>query len=374
MHKTLLTRLILGNEEKDRLNVTFSEYQTAWNFVSEYIFINKTKNRLKIHHATYLKIREMVPNLPSGLVQEARNDCIAKYKSIKSNKHKINGAPKLHNVAIRYDKRSLSFKNNQFSIAVSGGKRIKGTFQTYKFLEKHMHYPMFAPLIFKKDGEFWIGFTFNVPESPSTGEGVIGVDLGERRLAFTSENVKIPATELNKLRRRTRFLRAALQRKGTKSAKRKLKRIHRREYRQSRDVVHRTVNQILQTSANVVAIEDLHFKSKKYRKGANRRRNAVPFAEFRRILEYKAPLVGKCVVAVHPFRTSIEDHRGLPDGKRQGCRYLASDGKQFDADFNAACNIRNKILRNIPTSKVPSGQVVVNQLIVDGSHLQATSL
>ncbi len=374
MHKTIITRLILESKEKQRLELTFSDYQTSWNFVSSYIFENNIKNRLKIHHATYSKVRGIVPDLPSGLVQEARNDCIAKYKSIKSNNHKITGAPKLHNIAIRYDKRSLSFKNNQFSIAVSGGKRIKGTFQTYKFLDKHMHYPMFAPLIFKKDGEFWIGFTFNVPESPSTGEGIVGVDLGQRRIAFTSENVKIPATELNKLRRRTRFLRSALQRKGTKSAKRKLKRIRRREYRQSRDVVHRAVNQVLQTSANIIAIEDLHFKPKKYRKGANRRRNAVPFAEFRRILEYKAPLVGKRVVAVNPFRTSLEDHRGLPDGKRQGCRYLASDGKQFDADFNAACNIRNKVLRNIPASEVPSGQVVVNQLIVDGSHSQAAPL
>jgi hypothetical protein len=40
--------------------------------------------------------------------------------------------------------------------------------------------------------------------------------------------------------------------------------------------------------------------------------------------------------------TSRDDYRGLEKGKRQGCRYFTSDGKVFDADWNAAINIAQR--------------------------------
>lgn len=384
MHKTILSKLILDEVSQAKLECTFRDYQTAWNSVSQYVFESKIRNRNKVHHATYYKLRKELNDFPSGLLQEARNDAIAKFKTIQSNKHKIDKAPKLKNVSIRYDKRSLRFKDNQFSISVSGnkGKRIKGTFQTFKFLEKHLHYKMLAPIIFKRDGEFLIGFTFEVPESPSSGEGTIGVDMGLRRLAVTSDKKVISSKELNRLRRKTRFLRAALQRKGTKSAKRHLKKIRRLEKRQSRDVMHRAANEILRTNANAIAIEDLDLRMRKFRKSSNRRRGSIPLSEFRRILEYKAPLVGKRIIAVSPVNTSLDDHRGLPRGKRVGCRYIGSDSFQMDADWNAACNIRDRALgvrkdsalSNNPTSQLLGGQAAVNRPIVgDGIHGSLTS-
>jgi len=43
-----------------------------------------------------------------------------------------------------------------------------------------------------------------------------------------------------------------------------------------------------------------------------------------RILTYKAPLHGKVVETVDPRNTSKDDHRGIKQGKRLGCRYYAS--------------------------------------------------
>ena len=48
------------------------------------------------------------------------------------------------------------------------------------------------------------------------------------------------------------------------------------------------------------------------------------------------------MVTVNPAYTSKNDYRGIKKGKRQGCRYYASDNKVFDADWNASINIANR--------------------------------
>jgi len=68
----------------------------------------------------------------------------------------------------------------------------------------------------------------------------------------------------------------------------------------------------------------------------------APFYLFKEILTYKALLLGKKVKTVNPAYTSQNDHRGLERGKRKGCRYYASDGVVFDADWNASINIARK--------------------------------
>lgn len=65
----------------------------------------------------------------------------------------------------------------------------------------------------------------------------------------------------------------------------------------------------------------------------------------RNILTYKAPLLGKRIKTVNPAYTSQRDHRGLPGGERKGCRFKASDGVMFDADWNAAINIALKYVQ-----------------------------
>ena len=90
-------------------------------------------------------------------------------------------------------------------------------------------------------------------------------------------------------------------------------------------------------------MEDLSgIKSKNKGKKFNNRQSQVPYFELRRILTYKAQLLGKEVVTVDPSYTSKNDHRNIEKGIRKGCRYYASDGKIFDADWNAAINIANR--------------------------------
>ena len=68
----------------------------------------------------------------------------------------------------------------------------------------------------------------------------------------------------------------------------------------------------------------------------------MPFYLLLEILSYKALLKGKKVVTINPYNTSQDDYRGIEKGIRKGCRYYASDGKVFDADWNASINIATR--------------------------------
>src|SRR3989440_37543 len=70
-------------------------------------------------------------------------------------------------------------------------------------------------------------------------DGFIGVDLGIVNIATTSTGHRTAGRKLNRYRRRQLVLRAKLQKKGTKSAKRLLRKQRRAESRRAKDVNHR---------------------------------------------------------------------------------------------------------------------------------------
>src|SRR5690625_1660599 len=92
-----------------------------------------------------------------------------------------------------------------------------------------------------QDGHWFLSATCEVPEQPlnTAPEGFVGVDLGIVEIATTSTGDRFAGRRLNRYRRRQNRMRAKLQAKGTKSAKRVLKRRRRREARRARDVNHR---------------------------------------------------------------------------------------------------------------------------------------
>lgn len=363
MKKTILAKLKV--EESERILKTFSAYKEAWQYISNHVFKTSCRDRKKIHEATYAEVRNLVPELNSALCQQARDAVLGAYRSAKSNGHILKVPAKLKNVSIRFDKRTASIKGNILSFCALGGRRIKAEIQDFPFLSKCRTYKCLAPLIFYKKGQFWVALTFDIPEKTAREGNIVGVDMGIRVFFATSEGKLYKAKNLNRLRRKTKFLKRELQRKGTQSARRKRKRIGDKEKRQSRNATHIAVNELLKTDASIFAVEELDLRAKKYRKSSNRRRFSVPLSEFIRILTYKGKLVGKSVVQVNPSFTSQDDCRGLERGERLGGKYIGVDGFIMHADINAACNIalRAKAFGlNNPASVVYfGGQAHVNE-------------
>jgi putative transposase len=92
---------------------------------------------------------------------------------------------------------------------------------------------------------------------------IIGIDLGVTNIAVDSDGEIFRGTHINNVRIRYAKLRAKLQRKGTKSSKRLLRKRNRRESRFAKDLNHciskKVVKKAERTSRGI-ALENLMVK------------------------------------------------------------------------------------------------------------------
>jgi IS605 OrfB family transposase len=335
-----------SKEDQNLLLQTFEIHKNIWNYISTYIFANKLKAWGKdVHEATYHKCRKKFPTSPSQIIIRARDDIVATYKTIKSNKQKLNQAPIKENLSIRLDKRLYTLQKDSIKLTTVD-KRIICKLKLYKKLEELFQYEVCDPLIFVRNNKIYLALTFNTPEPIHTPNQCVGVDLGLNRLAVTSEGKMISGKDYIKHKRKIRYLKRQLQSKKrtrtkkTDSARKHLKKLKRKEHNFSKNYIHHVVNELLKTKCNTLVLEDLSsLKDKNRGRLMNNKLSQLPFFELLTILKYKAQTLGKRVETVNPSYTSKDDYRGITPGKRVGCRYYASDGKVWDADHNAAINI-----------------------------------
>jgi IS605 OrfB family transposase len=335
-----------SEEDKKLLLSTFEIHKNIWNYISKYVFTHKLKAWSKdVHNATYHKCKTKFPNSPSQIIIRAREDVIATYKTIKSNKHKIEKEPLKNNLSIRLDKRLYTLSKESIKLTTVD-KRIICKLKLYKKLEEMFKYEVKDPLIFVRKDKIYLALTFDTPKPIFNPNQCVGIDLGLNRMAVTSEGKIISGSDYIKTKRKIRYLKRCLQRnkrtrtKKTDSARKHLKKLRKKEFNYSNNYMHHLANELLKTEANIVVLEDLS-SLKDFSKGKlqNNKLSQVPFHKLLTIITYKAQALGKRVETVNPAYTSKEDYRGLEKGIRKGCRYYASDGLVLDADLNASINI-----------------------------------
>jgi IS605 OrfB family transposase len=233
--------------------------------------------------------------------------------------------------------------------------------ETYQFCD---------PLINERNNEIWISLTFDVPELPVKQDSACGVDLGIRIAAATSEGKFYRDKKFNHEKRKLRFqkrkLRSAADR-GSKTARRQLRKLGRKERNKNLNQTHHLTNKILSdSSASVIVLEDLTKLKRNLKKGnPYKNQNSisqVPFYQIRQVLTYKAPLYGKTVICVDPKYTSQIDHRtGKKDGARKGRRFYCKDGIVLDSDNNAAINIAKRSKLPVSYLTILDGQVIADR-------------
>jgi IS605 OrfB family transposase len=197
------------------------------------------------------------------------------------------------------------------------------------------------------------------PEVGSTGD-VVGVDLGVTRAAVTSDNRFQGERRWRELEARDFRLRRRLQKKGTKSAKRHLRRLAGKTARRRRDHDHVVSKRIVQglPAGCTLAVENLtHIRSRVRAHKANggqRRLHSWSFAILRAFLLYKAQERGIGVQGVDPRHTSqtcsrcgYQHRRNRLSQSEFRCR---SCGFQLNADLNGSRNIAAKHLASRGTS------------------------
>lgn len=357
-HITYNVELIFPSKsDRDYWSDLMDASMQAYNMCSNIVDSNNIKLGLnEIHKVTYSILREEFPIIPSQGIIKIYKDVLSAYRSIRTNKHKNAKIATKKHPSMRLDKR-LYANLNKTGISLTSVKknsRCRCNFKIYDKISKLFDkYIPCDPLIFKRDNKFYLSVSFNVPVLALKDETCIGVDLGERRLAVSSDGIVFSDKKYNKRRRQIRYLKRCLQSKGTKSARKHLRKLKHKELCQSNTICHNIANNIIKsTDASIIVLEDLkNIKQKtnkikgtnKLNTGHNRRFNQVPLYKLKQILTYKALLNGKRVETVSPFLTSQKDCiTGKQDGKRQNRRYYSSTGKVFDSDWNAAINIACK--------------------------------
>ncbi len=200
-------------------------------------------------------------------------------------------------------------------------------------------------------GRWYVSFAVEVPQPaplPAAG-AVVGLDLGIKDFAATSDGQKIP--NLRRLARRERSLaryqrRMARCQKGSANrakAKAKVARAHRKVRASRADFLHRTSTRLVRDH-DVIVIEDLAVKNMLRNRPLAKAIADSGWGTFRRLLEYKAARAGRHLIVTDRF---------YPSSKTcSACGHLLTElslstrawqcpscGTRHDRDVNAAKNI-----------------------------------
>jgi IS605 OrfB family transposase len=214
-----------------------------------------------------------------------------------------------------------------------------------------------AKLLFK-NGKFILHQVIEVAEAPiKPVTDFLGVDLGVKNIAYDSDNSGYAGAHLNNLRKRHLRLRAKLQKKQTKSAKRLLKKRSKKETRFASDVNHQISKKLVlkaQVSNRGLAIENLKGIRKVAEKGSKKSKaqrqslNSWAFFQLRAFITYKCQLYGVDLRVVDPSYTSVtcpqcgcRNKKNRLTRDRFRCFVCSHTGY---SDLIAASNIRAKAL------------------------------
>jgi IS605 OrfB family transposase len=158
--------------------------------------------------------------------------------------------------------------------------------------------------------KFYLLAVCEVEEAPQyDADQFLGVDLGIVNIAADSDGVIHSGSHVNKVRHRNRNLRKNLQKKGTKSAKRRLKKMSGRESRFVHDTNHVLAKSIVEKAKRTrrgIALEDLKGirNRARARKPQRTALNSWAFSDLGMKIVYKARRAGVPVVYVDPAYTS----------------------------------------------------------------------
>jgi len=342
--RTITLKLQVPDGCSSALLDTMRAYSTAFSISAQWGFDNRVWNKVENHKATYRVVRETVPDLPSSLVQGARDCACEALKAVK-----CKTVPERKPLAaMRYNQRVIRVNLiHGFATIASVKGRIKATFPISEYHRQYLTWTVTSSTISydRKKKVFYLHTSVEHPDvEPVQEVKVLGIDRGIVNIAVCSDNTFFNSRQVKRVRSKYAHLRQDVQSKGTRSAKRKLRKIAGRERRFVTDTNHCISKQIVESDYTVFALEDLskirvqNRKSKEF----NRKLNNWSFYELEQFLQYKAEALGKQVTFVDPRYTSQKcsvcghTYKGNREGSSFRCRKC---GFQLHADLNAARNI-----------------------------------
>lgn len=362
----------------EMIKPTIEAYTKAFNFVCQVGWDDSDSNGVSLHNKTYFKTREY---LPSQLAVSARMKATEAIKAVKTRlKKKLKATcPQAKQASIRFDARSYNvwFDRNEISLLTVGG-RIKVPVSVPEYFQQYLTWKRCSADLFIRKNKVFLNIVFSkdITDPDLTGE-VVGIDRGIKKIAVTSEKQFFGGGEIKKVSKRYEKLRTALQTRGSKSAKRHLQKISKKENRFRTDTNHVITKRIVESlnPGTVIALEDLTGirQTARLRKKQRKDLNKWNFFQFEQYLTYKAEARGMKIERVDARYTSQ---------KCSACGYISRSNRQSQAVFkckhcgfslNADLNASRNIRQNYLDATCYPGRAAVNPLIV-GSRINSTDL
>lgn len=342
-------RLLPDQDQAMLLRETLERCNKACSWIAATAHEKSIRRQYDIHHAVYTETRTRF-----GLTAQAAVRCISKVAdSLKAGEENTIRTFRQH-AAQPYDERIFRLlPDDRVSIWTLAG-RIVVPFvcgdRQRKVLARAKGQ---ADLTLVRD-KWMLALTCDIDGNPVYEPiDVLGIDLGVVNLACDSSGFTYTGKEVENVRRRQHNRRRALQKVGTRSAKRALRRASGRQARFQRHTNHCIAKAIVadaERGRSAIALEDL--EGIRDRVKASRRQRARlhnwGFHELRSLIGYKAMLSGALVLLVDPRNTSRQcsccgliDKRNRPNRDQFKCIGCGFSGP---ADHNAAINIRQRAL------------------------------
>jgi len=309
MNLTLKIKLLTDEEQYNSLLSAMRIFNQACNYISELAFNSKTFSKIKIQQICYYDVRRDF-GLSSQMVVRAIGKVAESYKADKKALHIFKDTG-----AMVYDDRILSFKGLEYASLLTLDGRVEipmmiAEYQRGVLMGRRVRGQ--ADLILDNN-IFYLMLVIELPDKPIfDADKFLGVDMGIVNIAVDSTGETFSGSKVNNIRRRNAKLRAKLQSKGTKSAKRLLKKRSKKERRFAADINHCISKKIVGKAKALglgIALEDLtgiRKNEKTVRKPQRQRLSSWSFYQLRCFIQYKAELNGVPVVLVDPRNTSRE--------------------------------------------------------------------
>jgi putative transposase len=382
MQRTIRLELTPSPAQAVSLAETRRLFTAAFNRFVELGWQEGVSNATKLHYLAYYTVRSVLPTLNSNLINTARAKAAEAIKSafaLQKRKRTVS-MPVSHACPPRYNMHTYRVDWESQTVRLSLiGERQTIRFNVPDYSAKYAGYPTDTADLIERDGRWWLHVVVSVPAPDiAPTDQTVGVDLGIVRPAVTSNNQFLGKRAWKAIEGRLFHLKRKLQQKGTRSAKRHLRRVRRKQARFRRNTDHMLSKQIVasvEPGATLVVenLTDMRKRTKvRRRTQTSRRVHSWSFAQLKGFIAYKAEERGCTVVAVDPRHTSQAcsrcGHTARNNRRSRGRFVCRKCGYELHADLNAARNIAAKYHASGATGA--AGGLRVNQPIVSDPTLR----
>lgn len=351
MKVTVNIKLLPEKSQYIILKETLEQTNEVCNYLSEIGWKAKVLRQYDLHKLAYHNTKDNF-NLVSDMIIR----CIAKVSDAYKQDKKTQRIFRKHS-AHPYNHHVLSFSKKVDIISISTTQgRLKIPYVMGDYQRRFFPFRKGESDLMLIRGKFYLACVCDVdePELIKT-QGVLGVDFGIENIATTSDGNIFSGKECDAVRIKTTKIKKDLQKKGSKSAKRHLKKISGRERRFKKNTNHTISKQIVSIATGTnraIGLEDLKGFKATVNRAQKERFGRWSFDELGRFIDYKAKKSGIPIFRVDPRNTSKKcsqcNHVSNSNRKTQDVFLCVKCGFQIHADINGAINIAERAAINLP--------------------------